>query len=228
MKFNNCDLDIQLKKQQPKSVIQVSCSSLQGDCTKETVPRQRGLPRHCTTHSCKIILSKCVNMQNRSLMHFSSSPLHDCNVPPPPFCAAQPAELCCPNSSGEPARNSFSTAEGGQQNPCQTLASYLPPFAHLTKSAGLGWKQEEEGKDSSFRLKSAAASSLPQLPLTQIVSPLGPFFPPKPHRLCLQTHHVHVHSQAACEEKDLEKEKYVSTYCGLPFHFILLYLSEIY
>lgn len=84
MKFNNCDLDIQLKKQQPKSVIQVSCSSLQGDCTKETVPRQRGLPRHCTTHSCEIILSKCVNMQNRSLMHFSSSPLHDCNVPPPP------------------------------------------------------------------------------------------------------------------------------------------------
>lgn len=140
MKFNNCDLDIQLKKQQPKSVIQVSCSSLQGDCTKETVPRQRGLPRHCTTHSCEIILSKCVNMQNRSLKHFSSSPLHDCNVPPPPFCAAQPAELCCPNSSGEPARNSFSTAEGGQQNPCQTLASYLPPFAHLTKSAGLGWK----------------------------------------------------------------------------------------
>lgn len=140
LKFNNCDLDMQLKKQRPKSVIQVSCSSLQGDCTKETVPHQRGLPRHCTTHSCKIILSKCVNMQNRSLMHFSSSPLHDCNVPPPPFCAAQPAELCCPNSSGEPARNSFSTAEGGQQNPCQTPASYLPPFAHLTKSAGLGWK----------------------------------------------------------------------------------------
>lgn len=84
MKFNNCDLDMQLKKQRPKSVIQVSCSSLQGDCTKETVPHQRGLPRHCTTHSCEIILSKCVNMQNRSLMHFSWSPLHDCNVPPPP------------------------------------------------------------------------------------------------------------------------------------------------
>lgn len=88
MKFNNCDLDMQLKKQQPKSVIQVSCSSLQGDCTKETVPRQRGLPRHCTTHSCKIILSKCVNMQNRSLMHFSSSPLHDCNIPPPLLCSS--------------------------------------------------------------------------------------------------------------------------------------------
>lgn len=40
MKFNNYHLDTQLKSQQPKSVIQVSSSSLQGDCTPSARPSQ--------------------------------------------------------------------------------------------------------------------------------------------------------------------------------------------
>lgn len=115
---------------------------------KETASLWHGVPRHCTTHGCEIISSKCANMQNRSYNGLELKCINDYDILNSP-CAAQPPELCCPNFSKGPARNSFSMTEEEEAKSMLYIAtSYLLTFTHLT-IAGLERKRRERGWDFS-------------------------------------------------------------------------------
>lgn len=100
---------------------------------EEALSPWHGLPRHCTTHGCEIISSKCANMQNRPSKGLELKCINDYDIPDSP-CAAQTTEHCCPNSSEGLARNSFIMSEhgGGKISTLQTLiCSHLPTQQEL-------------------------------------------------------------------------------------------------
>lgn len=197
-------------------------------CCKEAASLWHGLPRHCTTHSCEIIPSKCTNMQNRPYNGLELKCINDYDIPNSP-CAAQPTELCCPNSSKGPARNSFSVTEEGEAKSmlhCNLLSAHIhPPDNSWT------WT-EVEGERVRFFISTGRQQEISSHSAASYTSntPCRPPHPPKTHALsvCLQTQHLYMHvkhSHTDSMRGDL-KEKYVFLHIlyvplVFPFHSAL-------